>query len=76
MHCTTFRHTLLNTNVYTNVTEPPLHCFTSATTIHANNYSKVITRMKETKTTKFLKVTVAIIGIGGMIFFTIMPLFY
>lgn len=32
--------------------------------------------MKETKTTKLLKITVAIIGIGGMIFFTIMPLFY
>lgn len=32
--------------------------------------------MKETKSIKTLKVIIAIIGIGGMIFFTIMPLFY
>lgn len=32
--------------------------------------------MKDSKGIKLLKITVAIIGIGGMIFFTIMPLFY
>lgn len=32
--------------------------------------------MKETKTLKAIKITIAIIGIGGMIFFTILPLFY
>jgi hypothetical protein len=32
--------------------------------------------MKETKTLKAIKIILAVIGIGGMIFFTILPLFY